>query len=179
MTPLPKITPEQALAVLLKDAKLQKAPHSRSPLPYEAVIAIGSDNHAIVAIHADDLEALEKLTEPADNVLDISEEFIREQSDRSLKAMQELGGALNQAPRDNVVVINAEQEKTRLAFKELHLEMLDTLREMVEDDSVDRMAVALQLDDNAGIYTNFSGGFSATLAGALMHLQNRILGADD
>lgn len=61
MTHLPDITPEQALAVLLKDAKLQQAPTSRRPLPLEAVIGIGKDNHAIVAIQPEDLEALNAL----------------------------------------------------------------------------------------------------------------------
>ena len=50
MTHLPDITPEQALAVLLKGAKLQQAPVSRTPRPLEAIVGIGKDNHAIVAI---------------------------------------------------------------------------------------------------------------------------------
>ena len=61
MTHLPDITPEQALAVLLHNAKLQKAPTSRRPLPLEAVIGIGKDNHAIVAIQPEDLEALNSI----------------------------------------------------------------------------------------------------------------------
>lgn len=63
MTHLPDITPEQALAVLLKGAKLQQAPVSRTPRPLEAIVGIGKDNHAIVAIQQEDLDALAKVLE--------------------------------------------------------------------------------------------------------------------
>ena len=50
MTHLPDITPEQALAVLLKGAKLQQGPTSRTPL-LEAVIGIGKDHHAYIGLY--------------------------------------------------------------------------------------------------------------------------------
>lgn len=62
MTPLPDITPEQALAVLLKGAKLQQGPKSRTPL-LEAVIGIGKDHHAYIGLQQEDIDALAKVLE--------------------------------------------------------------------------------------------------------------------
>lgn len=62
MTHLPDITPEQALAVLLKGAKLQQSPKSRTPL-LEAVIGIGKDHHAYIGLQQEDIDALAKVLE--------------------------------------------------------------------------------------------------------------------
>lgn len=62
MTHLPDITPEQALAVLLKGAKLQRGPKSRTPL-LEAVIGIGKDHHAYIGLQQEDIDALAKVLE--------------------------------------------------------------------------------------------------------------------
>lgn len=62
MTHLPDITPEQALAVLLKGAKLQRGPTSRTPL-LEAVIGIGKDHHAYIGLQQEDIDALTKVLE--------------------------------------------------------------------------------------------------------------------
>ena len=62
MTHLPDITPEQALAVLLKGAKLQQGPKSRTPL-LEAVIGIGKDHHAYIGLQQEDIDALAKVLE--------------------------------------------------------------------------------------------------------------------
>lgn len=62
MTHLPDITPEQALAVLLKNAKLQQGPKSRAPL-LEAVIGIGKDHHAYIGLQQEDIDALAKVLE--------------------------------------------------------------------------------------------------------------------
>ena len=58
---IPDISQEEALATLLRGKQLQRGPNVRGPVPLEAVVPIGKNNHAYIAIQPEDLAALQEM----------------------------------------------------------------------------------------------------------------------
>ena len=170
MTHLPDITPEQALAVLLKGAKRQQAPVSRTPRPLEAVVGIGKDNHAIVAIQQEDLDALAKVLES--QALQQSSGSAQQTEARTARTELKDGSLVvleNYRPKPNV------GGSTQKELREYALGEFAPFLELAEQGKIRALVVAVETDDDCLSITYPVGQWEPGLfAGALL-LQRRLL----
>lgn len=156
MTHLPDITVEQALAILLQDAELAEGPTTRSPKPLEALVGIGKDNYAIIAIQQEDLDALNLLTAE------------RQPSAETRANVVSLNTGQASTDKPSVPDLRSAEQKQTL------LEMVETLREHVESGRAQSIAMVAELDEGE-TYSDFYGGFNATLIGGVAYLQHRMM----
>ena len=170
MTHLPDITPEQALAVLLKGAKLQQAPVSRTPRPLEAVVGIGKDNHAIVAIQQEDLDALAKVLEsqalqqsPGSAQQTEAQTVRTELKDGSLVVLE------NYRPKPNV------GGSTQKELRKYALGEFAPFLELAEQGKIRALVVAVETDDRSLSITYPVGQWEPGLIAGALLLQRRLL----
>ncbi len=170
MTHLPDITPEQALAVLLKGAKLQQAPVSRTPRPLEAVIGIGKDNHAIVAIQQEDLDALAKVLES--QALQQSSGSAQQTEARTVRTELKDGSLVvleNYRPKPNV------GGSTQKELREYALGEFAPFLELAEQGKIRALVVAAETDDDCLSITYPVGQWEPGLIAGALLLQRRLL----
>lgn len=170
MTHLPDITPEQALAVLLKGAKLQQAPVSRTPRPLEAVVGIGKDNHAIVAIQQEDLDALAKVLES--QALQQSSGSAQQTEARTVRTELKDGSLVvleNYRPKPNV------GGSTQKELREYALGEFAPFLELAEQGKIRALVVAVETDDDCLSITYPVGQWEPGLIAGALLLQRRLL----
>ena len=170
MTPLPDITPEQALAVLLKDAKLQQAPVSRMPRSLEAVIGIGRDNHAIVAIQQEDLDALAEVLE--NQALQQSPGSAQQTEAQTVRTELKDGHVValeSYRPKPNV------GGSTQKELREYALGELAPFMKLAEQGKIRALVVAVETDDNCLCITYPVGQWEPGLIAGALLLQRRLL----
>ena len=170
MTHLPDITPEQALAVLLKGAKLQQAPVSRTPRPLEAVVGIGKDNHAIVAIQQEDLDALAKVLES--QALQQSPGSAQQTEVRTVRTELKDGSLVvleNYRPKPNV------GGSTQKELREYALGEFAPFLELAEQGKIRALVVAVETDDDCLSITYPVGQWEPGLIAGALLLQRRLL----
>ncbi len=170
MTHLPDITPEQALAVLLKGAKLQQAPVSRTPRPLEAVVGIGKDNHAIVAIQQEDLDALAKVLES--QALQQSSGSAQQTEARTVRTELKDGSLVvleNYRPKPNV------GGSTQKELREYALGEFAPFLELAEQGKIRALVVAVETDDDRLSITYPVGQWEPGLIAGALLLQRRLL----
>lgn len=170
MTHLPDITPEQALAVLLKGAKLQQAPVSRTPRPLEAVVGIGKDNHAIVAIQQEDLDALAKVLES--QALQQSSGSAQQAEARTVRTELKDGSLVvleNYRPKPNV------GGSTQKELREYALGEFAPFLELAEQGKIRALVVAVETDDDCLSITYPVGQWEPGLIAGALLLQRRLL----
>ena len=170
MTHLPDITPEQALAVLLKGAKLQQAPVSRTPRPLEAVVGIGKDNHAIVAIQQEDLDALAKVLES--QALQQSPGSAQQTEARTVRTELKDGSLVvleNYRPKPNV------GGSTQKELREYALGEFAPFLELAEQGKIRALVVAVETDDDCLSITYPVGQWEPGLIAGALLLQRRLL----
>ncbi len=170
MTHLPDITPEQALAVLLKGAKLQQAPVSRTPRPLEAIVGIGKDNHAIVAIQQEDLDALAKVLES--QALQQSSGSAQQTEARTVRTELKDGSLVvleNYRPKPNV------GGSTQKELREYALGEFAPFLELAEQGKIRALVVAVETDDDCLSITYPVGQWEPGLIAGALLLQRRLL----
>ena len=170
MTHLPDITPEQALAVLLKGAKLQQAPVSRTPRPLEAVVGIGKDNHAIVAIQQEDLDALAKVLES--QALQQSSGSAQQTEARTVRTELKDGSLVvleNYWPKPNA------GGSTQIELREYALGEFAPFLELAEQGKIRALVVAVETDDDCLSITYPVGQWEPGLIAGALLLQRRLL----
>lgn len=170
MTNLPDITPEQALAVLLKGAKLQQAPVSRTPRPLEAIVGIGKDNHAIVAIQQEDLDALAKVLES--QALQQSSGSAPQTEARTVRTELKDGSLVvleNYRPKPNV------GGSTQKELREYALGEFAPFLELAEQGKIRALVVAVETDDDCLSITYPVGQWEPGLIAGALLLQRRLL----
>jgi len=170
LTHLPDITPEQALAVLLKGAKLQQAPVSRTPRPLEAVVGIGKDNHAIVAIQQEDLDALAKVLES--QALQQSSGSAQQTEARTVRTELKDGSLVvleNYRPKPNV------GGSTQKELREYALGEFAPFLELAEQGKIRALVVAVETDDDRLSITYPVGQWEPGLIAGALLLQRRLL----
>ena len=170
MTHLPDITLEQALAVLLKGAKLQQAPVSRTPRPLEAVVGIGKDNHAIVAIQQEDLDALAKVLES--QALQQSSGSAQQTEARTVRTELKDGSLVvleNYRPKPNV------GGSTQKELREYALGEFAPFLELAEQGKIRALVVAVETDDDCLSITYPVGQWEPGLIAGALLLQRRLL----
>ena len=170
MTHLPDITPEQALAVLLKGAKLQQAPVSRTPRPLEAVVGIGKDNHAIVAIQQEDLDALAKVLES--QALQQSSGSAQQTEARTVRTELKDGSLVvleNYRPKPNV------GGSTQKELREYAPGEFAPFLELAEQGKIRALVVAVETDDDCLSITYPVGQWEPGLIAGALLLQRRLL----
>ena len=170
MTHLPNITPEQALAVLLKGAKLQQAPVSRTPRPLEAVVGIGKDNHAIVAIQQEDLDALAKVLES--QALQQSSGSAQQTEARTVRTELKDGSLVvleNYRPKPNA------GGSTQKELREYALGEFAPFLELAEQGKIRALVVAVETDDDRLSITYPVGQWEPGLIAGALLLQRRLL----
>lgn len=169
MTHLPDITPEQALAVLLKGAKLQQGPKSRTPL-LEAVIGIGKDHHAYIGLQQEDIDALAK----------VLEDQTHQQSPGSTQ-QTEARTARTELKDGHVVALESYRPKedvggsTAKELREYALGELAPFLELAEQGQIRVLVVAAELVTNRLSITYPVGQWEPGLIAGAQLLQHRLL----
>ena len=169
MTHLPDITPEQALAVLLKGAKLQQGPKSRTPL-LEAVIGIGKDHHAYIGLQQEDIDALAKVLE--DQTLQQSPGSTQQTEARTVRTELKDG---------HVVALESYRPKedaggsTAKELREYALGELAPFLELAEQGQIRVLVVAAELVTNRLSITYPVGQWEPGLIAGAQLLQHRLL----
>ena len=169
MTHLPDITPEQALAVLLKGAKLQQGPKSRTPL-LEAVIGIGKDHHAYIGLQQEDLDALAKVLE--DQALQQSLGSAQQAEARTVRTELKDGQVValeSYRPKQNV------GGSTTNELREYALRELTPFLELAEEGRIRALVVAAETDDDRISITYPVGQWEPGLIAGAPLLQRRLL----
>lgn len=169
MTHLPDITPEQALAVLLKGAKLQQGPKSRTPL-LEAVIGIGKDHHAYIGLQQEDIDALAKVLE--DQTFQQSPGSAQQTEARTVRTELKDG---------RVVALESYRPKqnaggsTEKELREYALGELAPFLELAEEGRIRALVVAAETDDRCVCFTYPVGQWEPGLIAGTQLLQHRLL----
>ncbi len=169
MTHLPDITPEQALAVLLKGAKLQQGPKSRTPL-LEAVIGIGKDHHAYIGLQQEDLDALAKVLE--DQALQQSPGSTQQTEARTVRTELKDGHVValeSYRPKEDVGGSTAKE------LREYALGELAPFLELAEQGQIRALVVAAELVTNRLSITYPVGQWEPGLIAGTQLLQHRLL----
>lgn len=169
MTHLPDITPEQALAVLLKGAKLQQGPKSRTPL-LEAVIGIGKDHHAYIGLQQEDIDALAKVLE--DQTHQQSPGSTPQTEARTVRTELKDGHVValeSYRPKQNVGGATAKE------LREYALGELAPFLELAEQGKIRALVVAAETDDNHLSITYPVGQWEPGLIAGTQLLQRRLL----
>ena len=169
MTHLPDITPEQALAVLLKGAKLQQGPKSRTPL-LEAVIGIGKDHHAYIGLQQEDIDALAKVLE--DQTLQQSPGSTRQTEARTVRTELKDGHVValeSYRPKQNVGGSTAKE------LREYALRELTPFLELAEEGQIRALVVAAELVTDRLSITYPVGQWEPGLIAGAQLLQHRLL----
>ena len=169
MTHLPDITPEQALAVLLKDAKLQQGPKSRTPL-LEAVIGIGKDHHAYIGLQQEDIDALAKVLE--DQALQQSPGSAQQTEARTVRTELKDGHVValeSYRPKQNVGGATAKE------LREYALGELAPFLELAEQGQIRALVVAAELVTDRLSITYPVGQWEPGLIAGAQLLQHRLL----
>lgn len=169
MTHLPNITPEQALAVLLKGAKLQQGPKSRTPL-LEAVIGIGKDHHAYIGLQQEDLDALAKVLEdqthqqsPGSTQQAEAQTVCTELKDGHVVALE------SYRPKPNVGGATAQE------LREYALGEFAPFLELAEQGKIRALVVAAETDDDRINITYPVGQWEPGLIAGTQLIQRRLL----
>ena len=169
MTHLPDITPEQALAVLLKGAKLQRGPTSRTPL-LEAVIGIGKDHHAYIGLQQEDIDALCKVLEV--QTLQQSPGSAQQTEARTVRTELKDGSLVvleNYRPKPNV------GGSTQKELREYALGEFAPFLELAEQGKIRALVVAVETDDDCLSITYPVGQWEPGLIAGALLLQRRLL----
>ena len=169
MTHLPDITPEQALAVLLKGAKLQQGPKSRTPL-LEAVIGIGKDHHAYIGLQQEDIDALTKVLE--DQTLQQSPGSAQQTEARTVRTELKDGHVValeSYRPKQNVGGSTAKE------LREYALGEFAPFLELAEQGKIRALVVAVETDDDRLSITYPVGQWEPGLIAGTQLLQHRLL----
>lgn len=169
MTHLPDITPEQALAVLLKGAKLQQGPKSRTPL-LEAVIGIGKDHHAYIGLQQEDIDALAKVLE--DQALQQSPGSAQQTEARTARTELKDGHVValeSYRPKQNVGGSTAKE------LREYAIGELAPFLELAEQGQIRALVVAAELVTDRLSITYPVGQWEPGLIAGAQLLQHRLL----
>ena len=169
MTHLPDITPEQALAVLLKGAKLQQGPKSRTPL-LEAVIGIGKDHHAYIGLQQEDIDALAKVLE--DQTRQQSPGSAQQTEARTVRTELKDGHVValeSYRPKQNVGGSTAKE------LREYALRELTPFLELAEEGQIRALVVAAELVTDRLSITYPVGQWEPGLIAGTQLLQHRLL----
>ena len=169
MTHLPDITPEQALAVLLKGAKLQQGPKSRTPL-LEAVIGIGKDHHAYIGLQQEDIDALAKVLE--DQTHQQSPGSAQQTEARTVRTELKDGRVVtleNYRPKPNVGGSTAKE------LREYALSEFAPFLELAEQGQIRALVVAAELVTDRLSITYPVGQWEPGLIAGAQLLQHRLL----
>ena len=169
MTHLPDITPEQALAVLLKGAKLQQGPKSRTPL-LEAVIGIGKDHHAYIGLQQEDIDALAKVLE--DQTHQQSPGSAQQTEARTVRTELKDGHVValeSYRPKQNVGGSTAKE------LREYALGEFAPFLELAEQGQIRALVVAAETDDDRINITYPVGQWEPGLIAGTQLLQRRLL----
>lgn len=169
MTHLPDITPEQALAVLLKGAKLQQGPKSRTPL-LEAVIGIGKDHHAYIGLQQEDVDALAKVLE--DQTLQQSHGSTQQTEARTVRTELKDGHVValeSYRPKQNVGGSTAKE------LREYAIGELAPFLELAEQGQIRALVVAAELVTDRLSITYPVGQWEPGLIAGAQLLQHRLL----
>lgn len=169
MTHLPDITPEQALAVLLKGAKLQQGPKSRTPL-LEAVIGIGKDHHAYIGLQQEDIDALAKVLE--DQTLQQSPGSAQQTEARTVRTELKDGHVValeSYRPKQNVGGSTAKERR------EYALNEFAPFLELAEQGQIRVLVVAAELVTDRLSITYPVGQWEPGLIAGTQLLQRRLL----
>ena len=169
MTHLPDITPEQALAVLLKGAKLQQGPKSRTPL-LEAVVGIGKDHHAYIGLQQEDIDALAKVLE--DQTLQQPTGSAQQTEARTVRTELKDGRVValeSYRPKQNVGGSTAKE------LREYALRELTPFLELAEEGRIRALVVAAETDDDRFSITYPVGQWEPGLIAGAQLLQHRLL----
>ena len=169
MTHLPDITPEQALAVLLKGAKLQQGPKSRTPL-LEAVIGIGKDHHAYIGLQQEDIDALAKVLE--DQTHQQSPGSTQQTEARTVRTELKDGHVValeSYRPKQNVGGSTAKE------LREYALRELTPFLELAEEGQIRALVVAAELVTDRLSITYPVGQWEPGLIAGAQLLQHRLL----
>lgn len=169
MTHLPDITPEQALAVLLKGAKLQQGPKSRTPL-LEAVIGIGKDHHAYIGLQQEDIDALAKVLE--DQALQQSPGSAQQTEARTARTELKDGHVValeSYRPKQNVGGSTAKE------LREYAIGELAPFLELAEQGQIRVLVVAAELVTDRLSITYPVGQWEPGLIAGAQLLQHRLL----
>ena len=169
MTHLPDITPEQALAVLLKGAKLQQGPKSRTPL-LEAVIGIGKDHHAYIGLQQEDIDALAKVLE--DQTLKQSPGSAQQTEARTVRTELKDGHVValeSYRPKQNVGGATAKE------LREYAVGELAPFLELAEQGQIRALVVAAELVTDRLSITYPVGQWEPGLIAGAQLLQRRLL----
>lgn len=169
MTHLPDITPEQALAVLLKGAKLQQGPKSRTPL-LEAVIGIGKDHHAYIGLQQEDIDALAKVLE--DQTLQQSPGSTQQTEARTVRTELKDGHVValeSYRPKQNAGGSTAKERR------EYALNEFAPFLELAEQGQIRALVVAAELVTDRLSITYPVGQWEPGLIAGAQLLQHRLL----
>ena len=169
MTNLPDITPEQALAVLLKGAKLQRGPTSRTPL-LEAVIGIGKDHHAYIGLQQEDIDALGKVLEAQTHQQ--SPGSAQQTEARTVRTELKDGHVValeSYRPKQNVGGSTAKE------LREYALRELTPFLELAEEGQIRALVVAAELVTDRLSITYPVGQWEPGLIAGAQLLQHRLL----
>lgn len=169
MTHLPDITPEQALAVLLKGAKLQQGPKSRTPL-LEAVIGIGKDHHAYIGLQQEDIDALAKVLE--DQTLQQSPGSTQQTEARTVRTELKDGHVValeSYRPKQNAGGSTAKERR------EYALNEFAPFLELAEQGQIRVLVVAAELVTDRLSITYPVGQWEPGLIAGAQLLQHRLL----
>ena len=169
MTHLPDITPEQALAVLLKGAKLQQGPKSRTPL-LEAVIGIGKDHHAYIGLQQEDIDALAKVLE--DQALQQSPGSAQQTEARTVRTELKDGHVValeSYRPKQNAGGSTAKERR------EYALGEFAPFLELAEQGQIRALVVAAELVTDRLSITYPVGQWEPGLIAGAQLLQHRLL----
>jgi len=170
LTPLPDITPEQALAVLLRGARLQQAPVSRTPRPLEAIVGIGKDNHAMVQIQQEDLDVLTKMLEA--QALQQSPGSIQQTEARTVRT---------ELKDSSLVILESYRPKpnaggsTQKELREYALGEFAPFITLAEQGKIRALVVAAETDDDRLSITYPVGQWEPGLIAGVLLLQRRLL----
>ena len=169
MTHLPDITPEQALAVLLKGAKLQQGPTSRTPL-LEAVIGIGKDHHAYIGLQQEDIDALAKVLE--DQTLQLSPGSTQQTEAQTVRTELKDGHVValeSYRPKQNAGGSTAKE------LREYALGEFAPFLELAEQGQIRALVVAAELVTDRLSITYPVGQWEPGLIAGAQLLQHRLL----
>lgn len=169
MTHSPDITPEQALAVLLKGAKLQQGPKSRTPL-LEAVIGIGKDHHAYIGLQQEDIDALAKVLE--DQTLQQPPGSAQQTEARTVRTELKDGHVValeSYRPKQNVGGSTAKE------LREYALGEFAPFLELAEQGQIRTLVVAAELVTDRLSITYPVGQWEPGLVAGTQLLQHRLL----
>jgi hypothetical protein len=166
---LPDITPEQALAVLLKGAKLQQGPKSRTPL-LEAVIGIGKDHHAYIGLQQEDIDAFTKVLE--DQTLQQSPGSVQQTEAQTVRTELKDGHVValeSYWPKQNVGGSTAKE------LREYALCEFAPFLELAEQGQIRALVVAAELVTDRLSITYPVGQWEPGLIAGAQLLQHRLL----